>query len=56
MGVSGHKVDRNNNYSITTKQNEDKNFEMFFKKYFIPIFSFIWQLIHHLKLSIRCSL
>jgi len=28
----------------------------FKKKYFIPIFSFIWQLIHHLKLSIRCSL
>jgi len=38
MGVSGHKVDRNNNYSITTKQNEDKNFESLKKNVLSPFF------------------
>jgi len=53
MGVSGHKVDRNNNYSITTKQNEDKNFESL-KKIFYP--HFFIHMATHSSLKIEHSL
>jgi len=54
MGASGHKVDRNNNYGITTKQNEDKNFVTFFQKIFYP--HFFIHMATHSSLKIEHSL